>query len=478
MTETKSQFDISLIYGKVPPQAKDIERATLGALLMEPSAIDRVANLLVPEMFYVFDHQLIYGAMTRIYQRNQPIDILMVREELTKAEQLEGIGGAYALVVITNEYSSSANLENYARIIVQKFLQRELIRIGGEIVSEAYADTTDVFELLDQSEQKLLGIGNNSVKGDVKRIDSVMMRAVQKIEEWRRSETHVTGVPTGFNHLDRATRGWQNTDLIVLAARPSIGKTAFAIQLVRNAVFNKIKPVPVAMWSLEMEDVQIVLRALSAESGVMLHKIQTGRLSDEDMEMIYKKGIQRLAQSEIFIDDEPGLNIYRLRTKARRLVKKHNVGLIIVDYLQLMSGEDKNREREIASISRGLKLLAKELRIPIIALSQLSRALETRTGSKRIPQLSDLRESGAIEQDADVVIFLWGPDDDEIEQDAALLNRRFARIAKQRNGMLLTMEFEFDKDIQEWKEFGAGPRLAPVNLEAPRMPYKDSENPF
>jgi replicative DNA helicase len=478
MTENKGKLDTSMIYGKVPPQAKDIERATLGALLMEPSAIDRVASLLIPDMFYVTDHQLIYAAMTKIYQRNQTIDILMVREELTKAEQLEGIGGPYALIKITNEYSSSANLENYARIIVQKFLQRELIRIGSEIVCEAYADTTDVFDLLDQSEQKLLGIGSKNVHGEVKKIDSVMMRTVQRIEEWRRSETHVTGVPTGFNHLDRATRGWQNTDLIVLAARPSVGKTAFAIQLVRNAVFNKIKPVPVAIWSLEMEDIQIVLRALSAESGVMLHKIQTGRLSDEDMQQIYKKGIQRLAQSEIFIDDEPGLNIYRLRSKARRLVKKHKVGLIIVDYLQLMSGDDKNREREIASISRGLKLLAKELRIPIIALSQLSRAVETRTGSKRIPQLSDLRESGAIEQDADVVIFLWGPDEDEIEQDADLLNRRFARIAKQRNGMLLTMDFEFHKDVQEWKEYNTGPRLAPVNLQGPRMPYKDAEEPF
>lgn len=467
-----------MVYGKVPPQAKDIERATLGALLMESTAIDRVANMLVPEMFYVNDHQLIYAAMMRIYQRNQVIDILLVREELTKSEELEKVGGAYALVKMTNEHTGSANLENYALIIVQKFIQREMIRIGSEIVSEAYADTTDVFELLDQSEQKLLGIGNRSVHGEVKRIDSVMMRTVQRIEEWRRSETHVTGVPTGFNHLDRATRGWQNTDLIILAARPSVGKTAFAIQLIRNAVFNKIKPVPVAIWSLEMEDVQIVLRALSAESGVMLHKIQTGRLSDEDMSQIYKKGIQKLAQSEIFIDDEPGLNIYRLRAKARRLVKKHKVGLILVDYLQLMSGDDKNREREIASISRGLKLLAKELRIPIIALSQLSRAVESRTGSKRIPQLSDLRESGAIEQDADVVMFLWGPDEDEVEQDAGLLNRRYARIAKQRNGMLLTMEFEFDRDIQEWKEYNPGPQFKPVQMEGPRMPFKDDPEPF
>jgi replicative DNA helicase len=478
MADRNGTIDATMIYGKVPPQAKDLERATLGTLLMEPASIDRVANLLQPEMFYVTEHQVIYSSILRIYQRNQSVDMLLVREDLIKHEQLETIGGAYALVKLTNEYSSSVNLENYARIIVQKFLQRELIRIGGEIVSEAYADTTDVFDLLDQSEQNLLAIGSKNVHGEVKKIDSVMMRTVQRIEEWRRSETHVTGVPTGFNSLDRATRGWQNGDLIILAARPSVGKTAFAIQLIRNAVFNNIKRVPVACWSLEMDDVQLVLRALSAESGVMLHKIQTGRITDQEMEQIYKKGIQRLAQSEIFIDDEPGLNIYRLRSKARRLVKKYKVGLIIVDYLQLMSGDDRNREREVASISRGLKLLAKELRIPIIALSQLSRDLEKRTGSKRIPQLSDLRESGAIEQDADVVLFLWGPEEDEIEQDADLLNRRYARIAKQRNGMLLTTEFEFDRDIQEWKEFNSGPRLVPISMEGPRMPFKESDNPF
>lgn len=478
MTDAVKAMPKEMIYGKVPPQAKDIEQAVLGGVLTESSAMDRIASLLSPDMFYVTDHQVIFESMTRLYQRNQVIDILMVKEDLTKVGKLEDVGGIHAVVKLTNMFTGSVNLENYARIIVEKFLQRELIRIGSEIVTQAYEDSTDVFSLLDQSEEMLLSIGNRNIHGEVKSIDSVMMRAVQKIEEWRKSETHVTGVPTGFPQLDRATRGWQNTDLIILAARPSVGKTAFAIQLLRNAVFNRIKPVPVAIWSLEMDDVQLVLRALSSESGVMLHKIQTGRLEDSDMETIYKKGIQRLAQSKIFIDDEPGLNIYRLRSKARRLVRKQQVGLIILDYLQLMSGDDKNREREIASISRGLKLLAKELRVPIIALSQLSRALETRTGAKRVPQLSDLRESGAIEQDADMVIFLWGPDDEEIEQDASLLNRRYARIAKQRNGMLLTVDFDFDKDIQEWKEHNSSPQLKPVSLDGPRMPYKDQDKPF
>lgn len=468
----------TMVYGRVPPQATDLEAAILGGLMLEGSAIDRVANILTADMFYANAHQLIYQAIVSLGNKNQPIDMRMVTQELMKMEKLEMAGGAYNVAKMTEKVTGATNIESYAMIVCQMFLKREIIRVGAEMITEGYSDATDAFEFLDRAEEQVLSIGKKHIHGDVKGIDTVLVKTVARIEEWRRSETHVTGIPTGFPQLDRATRGWQNTDLIIMAARPSVGKSAFALQLIRNAVFNKIKSVPVGVWSLEMEDVQMVLRMLSSESGVMLHKIQTGRISDEEMEQIYKKGIQKLAQSKIYIDDEPGLNIYRLRAKARRLVKKYGVGLIIVDYLQLMSGDDKNREREIASISRGLKLLAKELRIPIIALSQLSRELEKRSGTKRVPQLSDLRESGAIEQDADMVIFLWGPEEEEIMQDAALLNRRYARIAKQRNGMLLTVDFEFDKDIQEWSEFNAGPQFKPVSLDGPRMPYKDQEKPF
>jgi replicative DNA helicase len=372
---------------------------------------------------------------------------------------------------------SSATVENHSKIIAQKHLAREMIKVGLQIVDEAYKGSTDVFNLLDESEEQLLSLGRKHVQGEIKGIDSVLVKAIQKIEEWRLQNTHITGVPSGFPQVDRATRGWQNTDLIILAARPSIGKTSLALRLARNAA----EAVPVAVWSLEMEDVQLVLRMLAAESGMMLHRIQTGQLSDGDMKKLYRDGIHTLAGTKIFIDDEPGLTLMKLRAKARRLKKKQGIGLILIDYLQLMSGDDKkgNREQEISRISRGLKLLAKELKIPVIALSQLSRAVESRTGPKRAPQLSDLRESGSIEQDADIVTFLWGPEEEEIEQDASLRNRRYMRIAKARNGMLMTINFELNKDTQEWEEAGSETTwkpVAPTEKQSPRLPYSDRDN--
>lgn len=473
--------DISnLVYGKVPPQSKDLEEDILGIIMMEPHAIDRVVEYLTDETFYVDAHQRIFKAMLSLHQKGQPADARLVVEELKKNKELELVGGPYYVTKLTNRVKSSANIENYAKIIAQKFIQRELIRIGSEIVHDAYEDSADAFELLDTAEQQLLGIGQKHIQGDVKGIDQVLVKAIQKIEEWRLLDTHVTGVPSGYPQLDRATRGWQDTDLIILAARPSIGKTSIALALARNAATNTFKKVPVGIWSLEMEDVQLVLRMLAAESGIMLHRLQTGRLDNETMARLYRDGIQTLAGTKIFIDDAPGLTLFKLRAKARRMKKKYGIGLILVDYLQLMSGDDSrgNREQEISKISRGLKLLAKELKVPIIALSQLSRAVESRTGSKRTPQLSDLRESGAIEQDADMVIFLWGPEEEEIEQDASLRNRRYLRIAKARNGMLMTINFELNKDTQEWEELPAEGYLKPIEQairEAPRMPYADKD---
>lgn len=492
----KKAIDVpSLVYGKIPPQAKDLEEKVLGAIMLVPDAIDRVLEFITDESFYVSAHQDIFRSMVSLHQKGQPTDIGMVVEELRRQEKLALVGGPYYVTQLTNKVVSAANIENHARIIAQKFLGREMIRVGMEIVNEAYEDSTDVFQMLDEAEEQLMSLARRHVQGEVKGIDSVLVKAVQKIEEWRKQDTHITGVPSGYQKLDRATRGWQPTDLIILAARPSIGKTSLALRLARNAAST----VPVAIWSLEMEDVQLVLRMLAAETGLMLHRIQTGRLEDEDMTRLYRDGIQTLAGKKIFIDDEPGLTLLKFRAKARRLKKKQNIGLILVDYLQLMSGDDNkgNREQEIARISRGLKLLAKELKIPIIALSQLGRDVEKRTGAKRQPQLSDLRESGSIEQDADVVMFLWGPDDDEILQDASLRNRRYARIAKQRNGMLLTIDFELNKDTQEWEEADQdsfskpAPTISPAqNLrplkevlkEGPRMPYadntKDEDLPF
>jgi replicative DNA helicase len=495
----KKSIDIpSMVYGKIPPQAKDLEEKVLGAILLVPDAIDRVLEFITDESFYVSAHQEIFRCMVSLHQKGQPTDIGIVVDELRRQEKLELVGGPYYVTQLTNKVVSAASIENHAKIIAQKFLGREMIRVGMEMVNEAYEDSTDVFEMLDQAEEQLMSLGSRHVTGDVKGIDSVIVKTLGRIEEWRKQDSHVTGVPSGYEQLDRATRGWQPSDLIILAARPSVGKTSFALRLARNAALNPEKPVPVAIWSLEMEDVQLGLRMLAAESGMMLHRIQTGRLENEDMTRLYRDGVQTLAGTKIFIDDQPGLNLLKLRAKARRLKKKFNIGLILVDYLQLMSGDDNrgNREQEISKISRGLKLLAKELGIPIIALSQLSRDVEKRNGPKRQPQLSDLRESGSIEQDADNVIFLWAPDEDEIANDASLKNRRYARIAKARNGMLLTIDFELNKDTQEWeevdKEFSKpapspapGQNLRPLKdvlKESPRMPFadnaKDEDLPF
>jgi replicative DNA helicase len=496
----KQQVDLNtMVYGKVPPQAKDLEEKILGAIMIEPGAIDRVLEFITEESFYVPAHQDIFRCALTLHQKGQPTDLGMVVEELRSKEKLEMVGGPYYVTRLTNVVVSSASIENHAKIVAQKFLAREMIRVGMEMVRDAYEDSIDVFHQLDQAEEQLMTIGRKHIHGAVKGIDTVLVKAINKIEEWRKQDTHVTGVPSGFEQLDRATRGWQESDLIILAARPSVGKTSLALKLARNAALNQVKPVPVAIWSLEMEDVQLVLRMLAAESGMMLHRIQTGRLEDSDMTRLFKNGVQTLAGTKIFIDDEPGLTILKLRAKARRLKTKHNIGLLLVDYLQLMTGEDNrgNREQEISKISRGLKLLAKELKIPIIALSQLSRDVEKRVGAKRQPQLSDLRESGSIEQDADVVMFLWGPEDDEIANDASLRNRRYTRIAKARNGMLLSIDFELNKDTQEWKEIekdsfsnpaplsAPAPNLRPLNdvlMESPRMPYadntKDEDLPF
>lgn len=445
-----------MIYGKIPPQAKDLESAVLGALMLEKEAFDRVADILRPECFYVEAHQRIYRAMQALQQKSQPLDILTVVQELKSREEIEGIGGPLFVTKLTNSVVSAANIEAHARIVMQKFIQRELIRISGEIIQEAYEDSTDVFDLLDEAEQKILSIGQSNIQGDMKPIDKVLIEAFRQIEDWRKLDTAITGIPSGFPELDRATRGWQNSDLIILAARPSVGKSALAANIARNAAENPIKPVTVGIWSLEMKAVQNVLRMLSAESGVGLYRIQTGRLDDNSMKQLYTKGAQSLSGMKIFFDDNTGVNVRQLRAKARRLKKKYNLGLILLDYLQLMEEEEKRgtREQAIAKISRELKKLAGELDIPIIALSQLSRALETRTGKARQPQLSDLRESGAIEQDADMVIFLWGPEDLEIEQDASLLNRRYARIAKQRSGVLLTVDLDFQSEIQLFKPAG------------------------
>ncbi len=454
----KASVDLStMVYGKVPPQAKDLEEAVLGAIMLEKSAFDVVVEILKADCFYVDANQRIYRAMQGLQQKNQPIDILTVVEELRSREELDMVGGPYYVTRLTNAVVSSANIEAHSRIILQKFIQRELIRISGEIISESYEDSTDVFDLLDEAESKLFEITNNHLRKNFDSIDTVLVRTVQRIEDMRHRNEDITGVPSGFHTLDKVTYGWQNTDLIILAARPAVGKTAFALNLARNAALSATKPTPVAVFSLEMSAGQLVQRILSAESEIWLEKIARGKLEEHEMKQLYAKGIQRLAQAPIFIDDTAALNVFELRAKCRRLKNKHNIGLIIIDYLQLMSGtgegKNTNREQEISTISRNLKQLAKELQVPVIALSQLSRAVETRKDGNKMPQLSDLRESGAIEQDADMVMFIYRPEYYDItsnELGESNKGETHVRIAKHRNGSLETIKLRALLHIQKF----------------------------
>jgi len=469
----KPSLDMStMVYGKVPPQAKDLEEAVLGAIMLEKSAFDTVVEILKPECFYLEGHQRIFRTMQGLAQKSQPIDILTVVEELKSREELDIIGGPYFVTKLTNAVVSAANIEAHSRIILQKFIQRELIRISGEIIGDAYEDSTDVFDLLDDAESKLFEITNNHLRKNFDSIDTVLVKTIQRIEDLRHKNEDISGVPSGFASLDRVTYGWQQTDLIILAARPSVGKTAFALNLARSAALHPTKPTPVAVFSLEMSASQLVQRILSAESEIWLEKIARGKLEEHEMKQLYAKGIQRLAQAPIYIDDTAALNIFELRAKCRRLKNKHNVGLIIIDYLQLMSGtgenRNSNREQEISRISRDLKGLAKELQVPIIALSQLSREVEKRKEGNKMPQLSDLRESGAIEQDADMVMFLYRPEYYDItsnEFGESNKGETHVRIAKHRNGSLETIKLKALLHIQKFldddgSDFGS-PGLPP-----------------
>jgi replicative DNA helicase len=452
----------SLMFGKIPPQAKDLEEAILGAIMLEKMAFDTVVEILKPECFYVEAHQKIYKAMQGLAIKSLPIDLLTVVEELKFREELDFVGGPYAVTKLTNAVVSSANIEAHARIVLQKFIQRELIRISGEIIGEAYEDSTDVFDMLDLAETKLFEITNNHLRKNFDDIETVLVKTINRIEEMRNRQDEMTGVPTGFPSLDKLTYGWQPTDLIILAARPSVGKTAFALNLARTAALHPTRPTAVGFFSLEMSSSQLVQRILSAESEIWLEKIARGKLEEHEMKQLYKKGIDKLSKAPIFIDDSAALNIFELRAKCRRLKNKHNIGIIIIDYLQLMSGSadrNSNREQEISKISRDLKGLAKELQVPIIALSQLSREVEKRKEGNKIPQLSDLRESGAIEQDADMVMFLYRPDYYDVttnEMGESNKGETYVKIAKHRNGSLDTIKLKAELHIQRFIEEEGG----------------------
>jgi len=422
--------------GKMPPQAVELEEAVLGALMLEKDALTNVIDILKPQSFYKDAHSRIFHAIEQLFTRSEPVDILTVTQELKKTGELDLVGGAYYITQLTNRVASAANAEYHARIVAQKFIQRELIRISTKTINDAYEDGSDVFDLLDNAEKNLLSIVEGNIKKNYDKMSTLIRKAIEQIEITKNNKGNFSGVPSGLTTLDRLTSGWQKSDLVIIAARPAMGKTALVLTMARNAAVDFDKPV--AVFSLEMSSLQLVTRLIASESELSSEKLKKGNLEDYEFQQLNDK-IRKLSDAPLFIDDTPGLSVFELRAKARRLKEQHKIELLIVDYLQLMTagGEGKgNREQEIATISRSLKGLAKELEIPVIALSQLSRAVETRGGDKR-PQLSDLRESGAIEQDADMVMFIHRPEYYNITEDengASTLGVAELIIAKHRNG--------------------------------------------
>ncbi|WP_435625126.1 replicative DNA helicase [Flagellimonas sp.] len=438
---------ISLERGKIPPQAVDLEEVVLGAMMIDKKGVDEVIDILHPEVFYKEAHKFVYEAIFKLFESSEPVDLLTVSAQLKKDGKLEVVGGDFYLIKLTQKVASSAHIEFHARIILQKYIQRSLIKISNEIIEDAYNESTDVFDLLDSAEAKLYEVTQGNLKRSAETALDLVIQAKKKIEEISNKEG-TSGIPSGFDKLDKLTSGWQPSDLIIVAARPGMGKTALTLSMARNIAVNS--DIPVAFFSLEMSSVQLITRLISSETGLSSEKLRTGRLEKHEWEQLNVK-VKALEKAPLFIDDTPSLSIFDLRAKARRLASQHGIQLIVIDYLQLMTagGSQKggNREQEISTISRNLKALAKELNVPVIALSQLSRAVETRGGSKR-PILSDLRESGAIEQDADIVSFIYRPeyykiDEWDDEERTPTQGQAEFIVAKHRNGGLDNIRLKF-----------------------------------
>lgn len=435
----------SIMYSKLPPQARELEGAVIGALMIDKHSIGDVVDILKAETFYDERNKMVYSAILQLFEQSEPIDLLTVTEQLKKDGNLEKIGGPFYLTELTNRVASSANSEYHARIIVQKYIQRELIRVSSKIIEEAFEDTTDVFDLLDKAEQNIFEITNNNLRRGMQDMNNLVAKALNEISEVR-DQKGLTGLPSGFTDLDRITSGWQKTDLVIVAARPAMGKTSFVLNMARNAAVEN--NAGVAIFSLEMGATQLAKRLITSEAEIEGDKIKNGRLEEYEWMELNKK-VEKLSQAPIFIIDTPAINIFELRAQCRRLKSAHDIQMVLIDYLQLMSGSSEkgggNREQEISAISRSLKSIAKELDVPVIALSQLSRAVETRGGDKR-PMLSDLRESGAIEQDADMVVFLYRPDYYGFLQDEdgnSTQGQAEVIIAKHRNGATGTVNLKF-----------------------------------
>ncbi len=430
-------------------------------MLIDKGAVDTVIDILSPDTFYKEAHQHIYKAIFTLFQNSQPIDILTVSEQLKKDGQLDVAGGDYYLVHLSQKVASTAHVEHHARIVLERYIKRNLISISGKIEEDAFDETTDVFEVLDGAEAKLFEVSQGNLKKSTEDAKTLVSQAIKRIEDVSKKEG-MSGVPSGFERIDMITSGWQNSDLIIIAARPGMGKTAFVLSMAKNIgiKFNT----PVAIFSLEMSSVQLITRMISSETGLTSEKLRKANLQPHEWEQLNVK-VKNLSNAPIWIDDTPSLSIFDLRAKARRLVSQHDVGIIIVDYLQLMtSGSSSkgggNREQEISIISRNLKALAKELNIPVITLSQLSREVEKRGGTKR-PILSDLRESGSIEQDADIVSFIYRPEyygfhEWEDEERSPSDGQAEFIIAKHRNGSLDNVRLKFEGHLAQFSDLDDG----------------------
>jgi replicative DNA helicase len=450
------QFNIEQLnaqYGKLPPQAIEVEEAVLGSLMLERDAYVTVADIIETRSFYKEEHQKIFEAIKSLSSKEKPVDLLMVTQELKDRNQLDEIGGPGYITQLTRRVASAAHIEFHARIIAQKFIQRELIRVSSEIQTKSYDDTVDVDDLIDFSESSLFQIAEGNIKKETVPIKPVLNEAIAQIEKARNQKDGLSGVPSGFTSIDRITSGWQKTDLIIVAARPSMGKTAFVLSMARNMAIEHNRSV--ALFSLEMSSLQLVTRLIASETELGSQKLKTGRLEDWEWEHLNRK-ISSLDKAPIFIDDTPALSIFEFRAKCRRLKMQHDIQIVIVDYLQLMTSGSENRgsrEQEVSNISRSLKAIAKELNIPIIALSQLNRSVESREGKR--PQLSDLRESGAIEQDADIVTFIHRPEYYGITEDESgnsLLGVAEIIIAKHRNGATGDVHLSFKKELAKFTD--------------------------
>lgn len=481
-SSSKRLSDIGL--GKLPPQALDLEEALLGALMLEKEPLANVIELLKPESFYKESHQLIFKAIQSLFIASEPVDLLTVNNQLKKTGELELAGGSAYLAQLTARVSSTSNVEYHARIIIEQFIKRQLIEISSEIQKQAYEDTSDVFHVLDKMEQQLFEIAESNIRKNYESMQDILTKAINDLEEKQKNKSGLTGVPSGFSKLDKLTSGFQKQELIIIAARPGMGKTAFVVSACRNAAVDF--DMPVALFSLEMSSVQLVNRLISAEAEIESEKIRKGKLEQHEWKQIHTK-IQKLHKAPIFIDDTPALSILELRAKCRRLKAQKDIQLIVIDYLQLMSGDSSgkgggNREQEISTISRALKQLAKELDVPVIALSQLNRSTETRGGDKK-PQLSDLRESGAIEQDADQVMFIYRPEYYGITQDEqgnSLQGMGEIIMAKNRSGSLDNVWLKFIGKYTKYTDLDFEPNDSGFggfgDYENENNPLKDFEN--